>query len=159
MNKLLAVGIASALTLSMSSPLFAADSASSANGSVVTSPSQIEQQVAQLLNSSKPVDAMTSFALADPTNVAEGMKAIYLSVPDTDLAALVTAAFQAAPNRALPIANMALELGLDPALLPELALASNIDPTIIAQASAAGGDATGTLNINRRNRGSGISPS
>ncbi|MCE0493296.1 hypothetical protein [Vibrio salinus] len=159
MRKLLAVGVVSLLASVMSPYSFAVDTKSDATIKSDMTVASVEQQVKTLLKKFQPQEAMSKFASDFPANASEGLRAIYKESSGSDLAALVVAAFQSAPENALSIANVALELGLDPTLLPELALAANIDPTIIAQATAAGGPLGQQPIINRRVRGSGISQS
>jgi hypothetical protein len=121
---------------------------------------RIGQQVEQLFADHAPLDVVRLMAEENPLDAPMVLQAVYRKAPNVSLESLVLAAFNAAPEAALAIASMALDLGLDATLLPELAIAANIDPTTVAQATAAGPAETQPESIIRRHpRGSGISPS
>ncbi|MDW6003100.1 hypothetical protein [Vibrio mangrovi] len=162
--KLFAVGLAWSAGLAF--PVLAApDSSVSPEATSVASAEQarIEQQAAQLLTENSPVDVVRLIAQENPQNAPLAIQIVHVMAPEVSLESLVSAAFNAAPEVALAIASMALELGLDATLLPELAIAANIDPTIVAEATAAGpatqSPAPQPIIIRRHPRGSGISPS
>ncbi len=121
---------------------------------------RIEQRVERLFVTSAPLDVVRIMAEENPLDAPLVLQAVYRKAPNESLEDLVLAAFNAAPEAALAIASMALDLGLDATLLPELAIVANIDPTTVAQATAAGPAPTQQAPIIRRHlRGSGISPS
>ncbi|KUJ00435.1 hypothetical protein [Vibrio sp. MEBiC08052] len=121
---------------------------------------RVEQRVEQLFAANSPLDVVRIMAEEKPIDAPLVLQAVYRKAPNVSLEDLVLAAFNAAPESALAIASTALDLGLDAILLPGLAIAANIDPTTVAQATAAGPAATQQAPIIRRHpRGSGISPS
>ncbi|WP_139302107.1 hypothetical protein [Vibrio spartinae] len=121
---------------------------------------QVEQRVEQLFAVHSPLDVVAMIAGENPLDAPMVLQAVYRKAPNVSLESLVLAAFNAAPEAALAIASMALDLGLDATLLPQLAITANIDPTTVAQATAAGPAETQQAPLIRRHpRGSGISPS
>ncbi|ASA56347.1 hypothetical protein [Vibrio gazogenes] len=158
MNILWSVGLASSVMAAPDNGTTQADTVSAA--AVSDQQARIGQQVAQQLAERAPLDVVRLMAEEAPLDAPMILQAVYRKAPNVSLESLVLTAFQAAPEAALAIASMALDLGLDATLLPELAIAANIDPTTVAQATAAGPAETQPEPIIRRHsRGSGISPS
>ncbi|WP_077333222.1 hypothetical protein [Vibrio ruber] len=133
-------------------------SAVASNTATSTAQARVGQQVDQLFTANSPLDVVRIMSEESPLDAPLVLQAVYRKAPNVSLEELVLAAFNAAPESALAIASMALDLGLDATLLPGLAITANIDPTTVAQATAAG-PATQTPIIRRHPRGSGISPS
>ncbi len=154
MNILWSVGLASSVMAAPDNGTTQADTVSAA--AVSDQQARIGQQLAERA----PLDVVRLMAEEAPLDAPMILQAVYRKAPNVSLESLVLTAFQAAPEAALAIASMALDLGLDATLLPELAIAANIDPTTVAQATAAGPAETQPEPIIRRHsRGSGISPS
>ncbi|EPJ56265.1 MAG: hypothetical protein OFPI_00550 [Osedax symbiont Rs2] len=125
---------------------------------MLLTPHAVNADVASDVNSNLPIKGIFDNAFSDGLSLEDIFNQVaaanqgltptatsYATCNKLDAAeTIMTFAFAAAPSLAQPIANAARECGVTEEELLNSALAANIDPTTIGEATAAGGGAGAT---------------